>query len=817
MSLLDDQINSTFPFLKHLVLHRNDFSKLTRVGDNPVFPLRYGMHVPTKKNYVLKTLFDADLNADDADKCLTIIQKIAAHQTSFFSELIGFCYDTDLILVYRAEKFSSLAERIYNKKEKKLNSTELTMVAYGIARAIEELHSKGLCHGDLKVSNVIIDDKFFPIITDLGLDDFLLVYMKLREYKRPHGFYPYYYAPERLSGAKLNASMDIYSYGLILYEMAEKKTPFDDCNSFQSLKNALVHKTFTLTFSPSTPQLLKALIRKCMSIDPQHRPDIKKVLTNLKQGANFGGSIKQGKIEKYNAALKNKQRQTQPSKVPLPSNSNSSRIRKNSIPKPAAKKDSESELSNIDILKIPTHPKFISVLYSIEKDLDNANLNALLPLIFDHVGSSKVQYDVKCEILESIIQILMNSNVEIAKLFIDHKVISKIPDNDKYRPFIIEFVAQIIHKFPDLINKEFLPIFDKFSYIYPEVFLVLISLYVKQIDRIVDPWAVIDYLISYGQKISDISEKIKIIDIYVYLYKNFASFTERRLQYSRNFIFNCLKSEFPEVVNEALTALILIGNLDETKDDISGIIDVLNSADNGEKAAALLMQYKTFSITSQFLQNCISLSRKSEKAWDLLLKSVIQPQNQSTFLNNACWLEAYESNPVSVFRVFLALYSPEKRQQLSKMSLYPHLLNAIINSDSQTHISVLTSVVRRGYVDKDLVGNLSYNGFLKIFIKKACDSNLIEVKHNCMVLIDSFAHLSYSQDYLAFLPQFSFLLANQQCAPLAVQAMVTLSYYKQCVMEFVKMGMREYFTQLNQIPAYQSLAGVFLSNINRFT
>lgn len=809
-------LETKFKVLKPFVLQRDDFSNLERVGSNDVFPLRFGYHKPSKKYSYLKTFFDADIPEKEAARCLAVIQKIIHQQTFLFSRFVGFCFNTDLIFVFKEENYMSLDQKLYSKKSKnrkKLSNTELTMISHGIARGIEEIHSKGIYHGDLKVSNIIInDDTYFPIIMDLGTDDLLQQYIKLRGNKRPHRLFPYHYPIERLNGSRSSAAADIYAFGIILYEMSEKKNPFKDCKNFTELRQEIMKGEKSFPFSVRTPSELKTLIKRCLSNNPEERPDIQSILKAFKQGVNFGGTIQQSKIVKYDASLKNKQRKEKNPEIPLIS------IHRHHSKGPETNKreSNEEELSEIDILKMPNHKNFLSCLWSIEENSKTANMIAVLPLLFDHIGSSNVKFKIKAEIIQSIIQILMNCDLDIAKLYIKHQVLSLITDNDKCQIYGFELTAQMINHFPELISKDFLHGLDKLSYSYPNEFLCMVSLYIKQIMKINDPWVLIDYLIVYSNKINDIPEKEKIIAVYTYLNRLFPSFAQNRLAHTLPFIFNCLKSQFPSVVNAALSALIIFNHHDEPKDDVDSIINALSSEEYGTKACALLMTYKFFPATSQFLKNCVQLSKTSDRAWDLLLKAALMLPNADAFINNPIWLESYETNPNEVYRVFMALYRNEKRKILTKSPLYSHLLKAVIDSKFPPHVQTLTSIIRRGVVDKDLIASLSYNGFLKAFIQNACESTEVEMKHNCMVLLDSFAKISYSPEYLIFLNQFNYLLSHAQVAPMAIQAIVTFSYYKPCLIAFVKLGMKEYFSQLCSIPGYQQLAMTFLGNANRY-
>jgi serine/threonine protein kinase len=93
-----------------------------------------------------------------------------------------------------------------------------------VAEALDYIHSQGIIHKDLKPENVLINAR-----SDIRLIDFSLGQSKMDRFlqfgRRVEGT-PLYMAPEQIQGLKCDARTDIYSFGVMMYELLTKRPPF---------------------------------------------------------------------------------------------------------------------------------------------------------------------------------------------------------------------------------------------------------------------------------------------------------------------------------------------------------------------------------------------------------------------------------------------------------------------------------------------------------------------------------------------------------------------------------------------------------------
>src|SRR5579864_1860878 len=115
------------------------------------------------------------------------------------------------------------------------------LIARQICRALREAHSLGVIHRDLKPANIFLvehgDETDFVKVLDFGLVKNVSGDGKGEDLTQTGLFMgsPKYMAPEQIRGDKVDARTDVYSLGIILYEMVTGKVPFDRPNSVNIL------------------------------------------------------------------------------------------------------------------------------------------------------------------------------------------------------------------------------------------------------------------------------------------------------------------------------------------------------------------------------------------------------------------------------------------------------------------------------------------------------------------------------------------------------------------------------------------------------
>jgi predicted Ser/Thr protein kinase len=139
-------------------------------------------------------------------------------------------------------------------------------LCWGLAAA----HELGILHRDIKPANVMIDGRGNAKLTDFGLADLAGTIAGAEVVAGT----PAYMAPEQLAGKAVSARSDVYSLGLVMYELFTGKQPFDRAKTPRDLARVRSESTPTDPSShvESFDPVVERVILRCLEQDPANRP-----------------------------------------------------------------------------------------------------------------------------------------------------------------------------------------------------------------------------------------------------------------------------------------------------------------------------------------------------------------------------------------------------------------------------------------------------------------------------------------------------------------------------------------------------------------
>lgn len=131
-------------------------------------------------------------------------------------------HEGQLYLVMRLMRGGSLRDRLHGRP---LPTPLAIAIVQRIASALQKAHTNGVIHRDLKPANILFDDEDKPYLSDFGI---VKLYESSAHLTKTGGILgtPAYMSPEQGMGETVDGRSDIYSLGIVLYEMATGRVPF---------------------------------------------------------------------------------------------------------------------------------------------------------------------------------------------------------------------------------------------------------------------------------------------------------------------------------------------------------------------------------------------------------------------------------------------------------------------------------------------------------------------------------------------------------------------------------------------------------------
>src|ERR1700728_14434 len=140
-----------------------------------------------------------------------------------------------------------------------------------VAAALASAHRHGVVHRDIKPGNVLITNDGQVKVTDFGIARAVNTEESLTQTGAVMGTATYF-SPEQAEGIGVDARSDIYSLGVVLFEMATGRPPFlGDTPVAVASKHVRDHPPAPRELNPSIPPTFEAIILKAMAKDPAHR------------------------------------------------------------------------------------------------------------------------------------------------------------------------------------------------------------------------------------------------------------------------------------------------------------------------------------------------------------------------------------------------------------------------------------------------------------------------------------------------------------------------------------------------------------------
>jgi len=157
-------------------------------------------------------------------------------------------------------------------EQKKLPIDRASTLAHGICDALDYMHKHGIVHRDLKPENIMVDENDQIKLIDFGIamkeDARRLTFVNVSSLLGT----PDYISPEQVKGARGDQRSDIYSMGIIFYEMLTGRVPFVGANPLAVMNERILNDVKPpRELNPEISPELEEILYRALDREPRHR------------------------------------------------------------------------------------------------------------------------------------------------------------------------------------------------------------------------------------------------------------------------------------------------------------------------------------------------------------------------------------------------------------------------------------------------------------------------------------------------------------------------------------------------------------------
>src|SRR6266436_3919774 len=169
------------------------------------------------------------------------------------------------------------------RRKKKLEHGEAANIMAQVCRALEAAHAEGVIHRDLKPQNIMLDKSGRACVMDFGIAR-SIVASSMTQTGALIGT-PEYMSPEQAKGLPLDARSDLFTLGIIFYEMLSGVSPFEADTAMATMFKRTRERAVPLADAGSgVPVFLSVIVSKCLEIDPEQRyPSARAIIEDLEK------------------------------------------------------------------------------------------------------------------------------------------------------------------------------------------------------------------------------------------------------------------------------------------------------------------------------------------------------------------------------------------------------------------------------------------------------------------------------------------------------------------------------------------------------
>ncbi|CAN8001953.1 unnamed protein product [Ixodes hexagonus] len=265
---------------------RQRFQVVRKLGQGTYGKVQLAINRTTNQEVAIKTIKKSKIETEqDSLRIRREIQIMSSIQHPYIIHIYEVFENKDkIVLVMQYASGGELYDYVSERKE--LTSDEARRIFRQVASAVYYCHKNKICHRDLKLENILLDEKGNAKIADFGLSN---VYDE-RHFLSTFCGSPLYASPEIVKGTPYyGPEVDCWSLGVLLYTLVYGAMPFDGSN-FKRLVRQISEADY---YEPKRKSDASPLIRRLLTVDPAKRATVVDICQDRWVNQGFDHSLLQ--------------------------------------------------------------------------------------------------------------------------------------------------------------------------------------------------------------------------------------------------------------------------------------------------------------------------------------------------------------------------------------------------------------------------------------------------------------------------------------------------------------------------------------------
>ena len=780
------------PISDYLVRYE-DFNLMQCLGEGGYGEVFLAEHLPTHTYCAVKRIRKGSAQEKNLLYLCREVMTLANCRNYFLLAFLGYTDTPPYLIVAEYVPRGSLYNALMHLPNAPvLTGTDKTRIAMGIACGMASLHAQDIIHRDLKSMNILLDSKLLPKICDFGVARFMgdaegrVVSQRIGTY--------HWMAPELFTSQNYDNKVDVYAYGMILWEMIAEQIPFAGMNGSQIMID-VCERHMRPVIPDGTPKKLRNLIEMCWQDDPQKRPEFRQIYSAFSKGqVMFDGTDPEAVAE-----LARQIRDTDPTAPP------STGVGLE-IEAPLSSRHVESYDGDpyMMVLRNPKSDQFLETFVHVIRGLTEEKASS-----FFTATKEAMAVGLAPEVIEKMLS-------ELLSLF--------------------ERDANMIQRFVDTNAVICLP-FSPVEIATP-AFRLLLKV-VKSVPRAVTPEVANKILARVDTEknklVSIFSELALVADKHPEMIPSMREF----VKYAQNFIDSDFGAAFLRVVHHVKArvpgfsdeGVFLMGlnsaNIDTIKAAYAAlspnwvqssdvpwdpVVRHLSVAQLACGVTGILLKLQNYPPSKQLLDALVNAGAYSPHVPHILCRFCEAAENLGYMLQDFRWMTGPMTASGS-FLVALRIFTRgELRPYISESPNLPGLLSRVATERNPEELMAIATMVRRMTLNPALAQKFADSQFLDRYIKITMSSQNKELINSCLIVVDAVARTAFVTPLLLLIPYLPELLRGDMALTALTTALV-LSYHRQTNPTFQSIQFPQYVTQLTLPPEYERYRNDLLQNL----